>query len=713
MMNRVITAQALVALAVVIGALSIGNLVDPGSWFWPTVLAVGAALGTCGYLRTRTELISTPAVCGLVVGGIVPVIAYAPPTITANPLTWLSIPGEMFDLLRQGAEDATQRAPVLGSDGLGLMVCAATLLVFVLAELLAVGCRAPVWSGIALLIVWTPAAALSAHVPLWVFAGSAASFVGLLVVSNLSNAPTASRRRAARSAVIVSASTVVLALIIAPAILLIPVSQWNLSGGGIGGGGAGSTTRLDLGLDVRDQLRRGPESEIFSYTTDIPDLGPLHAYTVTDFDGSQWHTDEAADDSEEPQAVEQSQTLWPDESFGDSIGSVQINIPELEQDRLLVPGHPRQLDVQGEWVYAAGRDEIIGSGPSPLTYTVQVLERDIDSSVLNGADNSDAAERVDPEALAVPDTGHAEQIEGVAQRVSDAAEAETDYERAVAIQNYLRSSSDFTYDVDVDPPQTDDAVWDFLGSGRGYCVQFATAMVIMARTMDIPARMAVGFLEGTPGADGTYQVTGHRAHTWPQLYFEGTGWVRFEPTPATQSGAVPDWAAGVGAESADTPSEVPEGQTIEEPQTAPETQDTGAQQDEGTTGQGEHSSSSFAFWLAGLAVLVAVGLGLLWWRYRTRRFSDIDAAWARVTGALRSAGIAKDEASLTPTRVASGMDLGEESDRALRDLAHAVQAHRYARPDTAGVQGSDIRQWQQAAMRGIRRSARRTKDGGS
>ncbi|MGH2719586.1 MAG: DUF4129 domain-containing transglutaminase family protein, partial [Actinomycetota bacterium] len=71
---------------------------------------------------------------------------------------------------------------------------------------------------------------------------------------------------------------------------------------------------------------------------------------------------------------------------------------------------------------------------------------------------------------------------------------------------------------------------------RGYCEQFAGAMAVMLRTLGIPARVAVGFLPGnatatTAAGMTSYTVTGDDAHAWPEAYFAGIGWVRFEPTP--------------------------------------------------------------------------------------------------------------------------------------------------------------------------------------
>ncbi len=106
------------------------------------------------------------------------------------------------------------------------------------------------------------------------------------------------------------------------------------------------------------------------------------------------------------------------------------------------------------------------------------------------------------------------------------------YDQAVAIQRYLRS---FNYDEHVDALSSTNYLYDFLTRTKsGFCQQFAGAMAVMLRTLGIPSRVAVGFLPGQPTvtpSGTTYQVTGHNAHAWPEAYFQGIGWVAFEPTP--------------------------------------------------------------------------------------------------------------------------------------------------------------------------------------
>lgn len=112
------------------------------------------------------------------------------------------------------------------------------------------------------------------------------------------------------------------------------------------------------------------------------------------------------------------------------------------------------------------------------------------------------------------------------------ANAPTAYDKALAIESYLRALG---YNLQVPAPsQNRDIVDYFLFDLRqGYCDYFATAMVVMGRAVGLPARLATGYATGRydPGQDG-YIVTGMDAHAWVEIYFPGYGWIEFEPTPA-------------------------------------------------------------------------------------------------------------------------------------------------------------------------------------
>ena len=78
-----------------------------------------------------------------------------------------------------------------------------------------------------------------------------------------------------------------------------------------------------------------------------------------------------------------------------------------------------------------------------------------------------------------------------------------------------------------------DPIEQFLAERIGFCQQFSGTFALMARSLGLAARVAVGFTWGDPveGEENTYRVTGRHTHAWPEVYFEGLGWVAFEPTP--------------------------------------------------------------------------------------------------------------------------------------------------------------------------------------
>jgi len=135
------------------------------------------------------------------------------------------------------------------------------------------------------------------------------------------------------------------------------------------------------------------------------------------------------------------------------------------------------------------------------------------------------------------------------------ASATNDYDRMRLLESYL--SENFTYTLTPGPsPRDQDFVGHFLFEIRqGYCVHFATAFVTMARSLGMPARYVEGFLvninSSTPRNEGFVDVLNNMAHAWAEVYFEGSGWVRFEPTPSSglpQEPIAPGGTGGVGSD---------------------------------------------------------------------------------------------------------------------------------------------------------------------
>jgi transglutaminase-like putative cysteine protease len=129
--------------------------------------------------------------------------------------------------------------------------------------------------------------------------------------------------------------------------------------------------------------------------------------------------------------------------------------------------------------------------------------------------------------LALPD-GFPSSVVQLAEKVT--AGATTPYAKAKALQDYLRDN--YKYDLNVPAGHSDNALERFLFvTKRGYCEQFAGSYAAMARAINLPSRVAVGFTPGQEVAPGEFSVLNRHAHAWPEVYLSGYGWVAFEPTP--------------------------------------------------------------------------------------------------------------------------------------------------------------------------------------
>jgi transglutaminase-like putative cysteine protease len=125
-----------------------------------------------------------------------------------------------------------------------------------------------------------------------------------------------------------------------------------------------------------------------------------------------------------------------------------------------------------------------------------------------------------------------ERVYELAQEVAgDPAVAATPYDQARALERFLRQ---YPYSLEVAlPPAGSDPVDYFLFDLQsGYCDYYASAMVVMARSLGLPARLATGFLQQPADAAGRQTIYMVNAHSWAEIYFAGYGWVEFEPTVA-------------------------------------------------------------------------------------------------------------------------------------------------------------------------------------
>ncbi len=170
-----------------------------------------------------------------------------------------------------------------------------------------------------------------------------------------------------------------------------------------------------------------------------------------------------------------------------------------------------------------------------------------------------------------------------------AAGSDTVYAQAQAIERYFGTNGFEYSQSDIAIPEGDeDYVDQFLfETQRGYCDNFSTSMVVMLRSLDIPARWVKGFNEGevidTGDGYDVYEVTNNNAHSWVEAYMPGVGWMMFEPTIGFTGSSSIDFDLEIDA--SDPEEEMPD-RPEPEPETQPEQTDSNAATNAGpTTGE--------------------------------------------------------------------------------------------------------------------------------
>ncbi|KTG30471.1 transglutaminase TgpA family protein [Haloferax profundi] len=129
--------------------------------------------------------------------------------------------------------------------------------------------------------------------------------------------------------------------------------------------------------------------------------------------------------------------------------------------------------------------------------------------------------------LALPDSTSDRVRERAAEITAD---AETPYDKAVAVEEWLEANKE--YSLQVSRPDGDIAESFLFEMDAGYCTYYASTMVVLLRSEGVPARFVTGYTTGERVGDDRYVVRGLDSHAWVEVYFEDTGWVRFDPTPA-------------------------------------------------------------------------------------------------------------------------------------------------------------------------------------
>ncbi|WP_324499852.1 DUF3488 and transglutaminase-like domain-containing protein [Nocardioides sp.] len=699
----------------------------PGAYLAPLLLTGLVVAGT-GILGRRLHQ-SGPVVLGAqVLAGLGFVLL----SLTGSPVPV----GERWTLLVDSLHDAvrtaqTYTAPVPASaPGLHPMLLLLGLGCFLLVDLAACTVRRVPAAGLVLLTIYSiPVNVLGGGVSWWVFAAAAGGFLGMLFLQEdeevsrwgrtlgqedaAGGDPSAFGVRTGSgvrtSAVGIGGAATVLALLL-PA--LVPTLELGLLPGG-SGPGSGTLGLENPMVDLRRDMQRGQDVPLLRVTTDDPHPAYLRIAALTRFTNNEWTTGDRSIPADQRIGGALPPLLGVSESVPRREYDYQVTaLDDFDSRWLPATLQTSRIDAVGDWRYDRSTMDFLAHGDetstSGLSYSMTEVVLDLDAARLAVAPAAvGTVERFQALPADLPRS-----VRDLAVEVT--AGQPTRYQRAVALQEWFRS--DFTYVLDAVEGNGSDALLAFLDDRTGYCEQFASAMAVMARSLGIPARVAVGFLRPERIGERTWEYSAWDLHAWPELYFPGSGWVRFEPTPASREGEVPAPGftlqqvpqrpdLGASGPSATGPGEeLPSRGTQAEPRTA----------DASASARGEDGLPWRRLLLGSVAV-VTVGLLLLVprsvrrARSTARRTSGTaEDAWAevrdtcldlalpwpegrspRVTGGWLAGQLGRPGED-SEQRPARGAQVAPDAAAAVERLVAAVELSRYARPGT-DLAGADLR----------------------
>ena len=696
-----LSVAGLLSVAAALTAFSV--LLDEGLWAPVALVVATAAVVIAALTRIALRRVRRlwSAVAALAASGVAALLAltvmFAADTALLGVVPLPETLQRFAELIRAGEQSiAEQSIPAVADDGILFLLASGVAAFAVLVDSAAAESRRPASAAIPLLgMLAVPVILVPGALPLLSVLATTAAFLLMLALHR----PAASGGASAVGRAIAVAAGVLITALIVPPLLPSVVAGSAVPGGGV----SGLVTGINPVLELGDDLRRTTPVTALRYSTDAE--GGLYL-TLS-------HLAEFTDDSVQPVvAGEQVQpsTVGPPAWLGAAVATTSVTSRiQLESVRtrwLPLPSAPVSLSgLSGEW-----RVNEAGITVSTVEGSVREGVYEVDSLVAQPTPEQlrsaqVAASRLEP-YRALPD-GIDPIIALTAQQVADEAPGDSAYDNALALQRYF-TQGDFVYSetapVELGYDGTSaDIVAVFLDVKAGYCVHYAAAMTLMARTLGIPSRIAVGFLPGArdPDVPSEFVVSTDDLHAWPELHFDGLGWVRFEPTPSR--GAIPDYA---GAE-VPAPDEAPEfdpetGEPIvTEPDAAapaPETDpvdrltgpddapDAGALIDGGNDGsadpagtlQGGADARPLAAALTALLAALVVAPGV--WRVLRRaarlRSSDPLDHWREARDTARDLGLAADPEH-TPRQLAEGWAVEwTATDRAALDALRVSLEHR-------------------------------------
>ena len=284
----------------------------------------------------------------------------------------------------------------------------------------------------------------------------------------------------------------------------------------------GDTVLVDPLVSVASELTREASIDVLSVETDTPAY--LRMLTLPEFDGITWRRD--GTDPGSPVSEELRSPVR--ETFDQRITVLN----DLGFPWIPMAAEPVSVELGGDMRWNAETGSIETDDPLDAG-TVYGTRSELVQPSPEALGTADAVAPGDALRYLELPTDLPAEISAVAQTWKADAGAVADYDVVLAIQDRLKESP-FIYDPTVELRDDADTLAEFLTvTQAGFCQQFASAMAVMLRTLGIPARVAVGFTEGTEDEEGSgrYTISTDNLHSWVEVPFMGYGWLAFEPTP--------------------------------------------------------------------------------------------------------------------------------------------------------------------------------------